>query len=314
MNSKNFSPVEVDRITVWILTDNYYDSLRPDSAVAKRYRVLPGGSIHAEHGLAYFIETAANGKTGACMFDFGLDPAGVMNNMELLGVDAGSADAFALSHGHLDHWTAAVEILARTRVKIAYKTPFYVGKEAFHHRYSLRPGTGEALDLGKLDKNSLEATGVEIREIADPTEIIPGGYLTGDIARTVPYETTSSNMLVRRGDKLEPDDFRGEQALFFNIKNKGLVILSGCAHAGIVNTIRHVQKISGIDTVHAVLGGFHLIHATQERIWSTISDIQAINPEYIVPAHCTGFEAVVAFSGAMPEAFILNTAGTQYSF
>ena len=113
---------------------------------------------------------------------------------------------------------------------------------------------------------------------------------------------------------MEPDDFRGEQALFFNLKGKGLVVLSGCAHAGIVNTVRHVQNISGIKKVHAILGGFHLINAEPERIWNTVADIQAIDPDIIVPTHCSGFEAVVAFSTSMPEAFTLNTAGTEYTF
>lgn len=305
---------EADRVTVWVLTDNYYDALRPDSRVARRYRVSPGRSIHAEHGLSYFIEASVEGKTGRCMFDFGLDAAGVINNMELLGLDVARADAFALSHGHLDHWTAAVEILAQDRAGFVSGTPFYVGKEAFLHRYSHNPGTGELQDIGQLDRAALEASGVTIVEIERPTEMISGAYLTGDIDRTTPYETTSPNLLVKRGENLLPDDFRGEQALFFNLRNRGLVVLSGCAHAGIVNTVRHVQRISGIETVHAILGGFHLVNAAEERIWSTISDIKDINPDVVVPAHCTGFEALSAFHNAMPDVFQLNTAATHYTF
>ena len=314
MNAHCCSITEAEEVTVWVLTDNYYDALRPDSVIAKRYRTSPGKSIHAEHGLAYFIKTKTKGATGACMFDFGMDPAGVTNNMELLGLDIGQADAFALSHGHLDHFTGSVEILKRSRTGIQSGTPFYVGKEAFLHRYSLRPGTGDTVDLGRLDKNDLEASGVAIREITHPMEMIPGGYMTGNIERSTSYEIPSSSLLVERGENLEPDAFEGEQALFFNVKGKGLVVLSGCAHAGIVNTVKHVRKISGVDKVHAILGGFHLINAAPETIWNTIADIQAINPDMVAPAHCTGFEAVVAFSSAMPDAFTLNTAGTRYTF
>ena len=92
---------EVDKLAVWVLTDNYYDALRPDNKITKRYRVVPGKSIHAEHGLSYYVETTIEGKTNACMFDYGLDPVGVMNNMSLLGVDVAKANAFTLSHGHL---------------------------------------------------------------------------------------------------------------------------------------------------------------------------------------------------------------------
>ncbi len=243
-----------------------------------------------------------------------MNPAGVLNNMELLNLEIGKIDAFALSHGHFDHWGGAVEILKTGSPKPQTATPFFVGTEAFLHRYSLRPGTGDITDLGQLDQTELESSGVAIREVVHSMEIIPGCCTTGHIERTTPYETPPSSLLVRRNDSLEPDDFGGEQALFFNVKDKGLVILSGCAHAGIVNTVRHIQNISGIRKVHAILGGFHLVNATAETIRNTIADIQEISPDIVAPMHCTGFEALVAFSGAMPDAFILNTAGTRYTF
>lgn len=128
------------------------------------------------------------------------------------------------------------------------------------------------------------------------------------------YEQVSAALLVRQGDAVVVDSFPGEQAMAFNLKGKGLVVVSGCAHRGIVNTVRHVQKMAGIEKVYAVVGGFHLVNAKPEVIERTIADMKAINPTYVVPAHCTGFEATVAFSKAMPEQFILNTAGTRYTF
>ena len=112
---------------------------------------------------------------------------------------------------------------------------------------------------------------------------------------------------------MEYDIFPGEQGIFFNVKGKGLVVLSGCAHAGIVNTVKHAQRVAGTDKIHAIMGGFHLINAEPEVIQKTVADIKAMKPDYIMPTHCTGFEAIVAFSREMPEAFILNTAGTQYT-
>jgi 7,8-dihydropterin-6-yl-methyl-4-(beta-D-ribofuranosyl)aminobenzene 5'-phosphate synthase len=120
--------------------------------------------------------------------------------------------------------------------------------------------------------------------------------------------------LIKRGENLEHDAFPGEQALFFKVKGKGLVVLSGCAHAGIVNTVRQAQKIAGANKIHAIMGGFHLINAKAEIIQSTVTDIKAMKPDMIVPVHCTGFEAIVAFSREMPGEFVLNTAGTQYTF
>jgi 7,8-dihydropterin-6-yl-methyl-4-(beta-D-ribofuranosyl)aminobenzene 5'-phosphate synthase len=305
---------EVDKLTIWVLADNYYDTNIAEGKNTKRYRVVPGKSIHAEHGLSFFAETVADGKTSACMFDYGLDAAGVMSNIALLGIDIGKAAAFGLSHGHYDHYFNAVSIIKQNQARIPAGTPFYVGEEAFAHRYSLRPGTTEAADLGQLQRSDLEALGLKVVEVKSSTQIIPGAFFTGNIQRTTPYEKVSPVALIKRGEKPEPDDFRGEQALFFNVKGKGLVVLSGCAHTGIVNTVRQAQKVSGTEKVHAIMGGFHLINAKPERIQSTVADIKAMKPDHIVPAHCTGFEAIVAFSKEMPDAFTLNTTGTKYTF
>jgi 7,8-dihydropterin-6-yl-methyl-4-(beta-D-ribofuranosyl)aminobenzene 5'-phosphate synthase len=305
---------EVDKLTIWVLTDNYYDTNRRDSKITKRYRVVPGKSIHAEHGLSYYVETVINGKASAGMFDYGLDPLGVMNNITLLGLDIGKTGAFSLSHGHYDHFTGAVSILKQNHSRIARGTPFYVGEEAFNHRYSLRPGRTEHDDIGQLNREEIEALGLKVVEVKNPTQIIPGAYFTGNIGRVTAYEKVAPTYLIKRSEKLERDDFPGEQALFFNVKGKGLVVLSGCAHVGIVNTVKHAQKVSGTDKMHAVMGGFHLINAKPEIIQNTVADIKAMKPDYIVPTHCTGFEAIVSFSREMPNEFILNTAGTKYTF
>jgi 7,8-dihydropterin-6-yl-methyl-4-(beta-D-ribofuranosyl)aminobenzene 5'-phosphate synthase len=305
---------EVDRLIIWVLTDNYYDALRPNVKNTKRYRSKPGKSIHAEHGIAFYIETMVAGKASHCMYDFGVDPVGVMNNIELLGIDIGKTNAFSLSHGHWDHFTSAVSLLKQKQSSIVRGIPFYVGEEAFARRYSLRPGAKEPTDLGQLQKADLDACGVKVIEVKKPLEIVPGAYFTGNIERVTAYEKVPKTLLIKRGEKLEHDTFPGEQALCFKLKGKGLVVISGCAHAGIVNTVKQAQKIAGTDKVHAIMGGFHLVNAKPERIQSTVADIKAMRPDLIVPAHCTGFEAVVAFSREMPGEFVLNTAGTKYTF
>ncbi len=305
---------EVDKLTLWVLTDNYYDSNRADIKNTKRYRSLPGKSMHAEHGVSFFAETTVGGKTSTCMFDYGLDPVGVMNNIALLGIDIGKVNAFSLSHGHYDHYTSAVSILKQNQARIAGGTPFYVGEEAFARRYSLRPGAPQPSDLGQLSKEDIEALGIKVVEVKTLTEIVPGAYFTGNIARVTPYEKVPTTFQIKRGEKIEHDTFPGEQAIFFKVKGKGLVVLSGCAHAGIVNTVKQAQKAANTEKIHAVMGGFHLINAKPEIIQSTVADIKAMKPDMIVPAHCTGFEAIVAFNKEMPNEFVMNTAGTQYTF
>lgn len=305
-------PVEVERLTITVITDNYYDALRPDTKAATRYRTTPGASIHAEHGLSYFIETETSGNRSAFMFDYGVDGSGVLNNMRILDIDFGRLDALALSHGHFDHWGGLTQILDQNVCFMQRNLPLYVGREAFAHRYTMRlPGV--LTDIGNLDRHRIEATEkVTIVEIDKPTEIAPGAYLSGSIERTTDYEHIPRHLLIERDGEIHHDQFEGELAIAFLVKEKGLVVLSGCAHTGIVNTIRHCQKLTGVDRLHAVIGGFHLIESSWDAIESTIADLKAMSPDYIAPTHCTGFEATYRFRQEMPKEFILNTAGTKY--
>ena len=304
---------EVDRLVITVIADNYYDTLRPSTRFAKRHYIHPGTSLHAEHGLSYYIETVANGNSHVFMFDYGLDLQGVTRNMEELKLDLAKVEALGLSHGHWDHWGNLIGILKNHRGQLRDAMPLYVGEEAFAHRFGKR--ADGLSDLEDLRKDEIEKLGfVKILEVRDPTPIVPGAYLTGNIERTTDYEKVSPAMLVKRGDKLEPDIFPGEQGLIFNVRGKGLVVVTSCAHAGVVNTTRQAQKVAGTEKVHAIIGGFHLTGAKPEVIQRTVADIKAIAPEHVIPMHCTGFETQLAFAKEMPDQLFLNTVGTQYTF
>jgi 7,8-dihydropterin-6-yl-methyl-4-(beta-D-ribofuranosyl)aminobenzene 5'-phosphate synthase len=304
-----------DSVNVTVITDNYCDTVRRDALIGKTFKTKPGQAIFAEHGLSCVIETVTEGAADIFMFDYGQSPQVLMNNIEVLGIDISNLRAFSLSHGHLDHWGGLVPFLTTYSGHIKAGTPLYVGEEAFAHRFFLRPSGDDLRDLGSLDREGIESLEkIDIINVKEPTVIIPGAWLTGSIERITTYEKAPPTLLVMREESIEEDDFRGELAVVCNLKQKGLVVISGCAHAGIINTVRHAQKMTGINKVHAVMGGFHLVNADTEIIRQTIADMQAIAPDYIIPMHCTGFEAVTAFREALPEQFILNTAGTRYSF
>ena len=310
---------EVEKLTITVITDNYYDCLRWSDRIAKRSTVIiPGLALHAEHGVIYYIETVLNGKTNTFMFDFGWDFQGVSRNLELLDIDLSKLDALGVSHGHLDHFGNLIMLLKSHKAKIKKGIPLYIGGETFSRRYVKLPPVYEGptaglSDLGQLNRDDLEGTKmVETIEIKEPTPIVPGAYLTGNIERVTDYEKGSPILLIDRGGKLENDLFPGEQSVVFNVKGKGLVVLSSCAHAGIVNTVKHAQKMTGIEKVHAVMGGFHLVGAPPKKIQKTVADIKAIGPDYIVPMHCSGWEAITLFEREMPKQFVLNMAGTRY--
>ncbi|MGD0974983.1 MAG: MBL fold metallo-hydrolase [Candidatus Korobacteraceae bacterium] len=305
---------EADKIVITVITDNLADANRLDYKIAKRpaYVTSPlDAAFHAEHGLSYHIETVVDGKTHACLYDFGTNPKGIVQNLDLLKIDLRQVEALGISHDHWDHEVALVEVLKAKREEFSKDIPLYVGEQFFVGTYSKRPAG--IIKANLLKREDIERLGfIKIVEIKGPTAIIPGAYLPGRVERVTDYEKLGPQFLAKKGDEYVQETFPGEQAVILNAKGKGLVVLSSCAHRGIVNTVRHAQKMTGIEKVHAVIGGCHLINAKPEVILKTVADIKAINPDYIVPTHCTGFEAISAFAREMPEQFILNTAGTRY--
>lgn len=309
---------KAEKITITIITDNYYDALRPDYKIAKRFTpplnaYISKTFLHAEHGLAYHVETVVNDESHNFLFDYGLDFQGVKRNVELLGIDFTKLEALGLSHDHMDHQGALVDLLKAKREEMRRGIPFYVGEQTFVGTYMRRPD-GSIVSLG-MKREEIESLGfVKIVEINDPTPIIPGAYFVGKIEQVTDYEKIPPVFLAKKGNDFVQETFIGEQAVILNVKGKGLVVLSGCAHRGIINTVRQGQKMTGIEKVHAVIGGFHLIGAKPELVQRTIADFKVIAPDYIVPTHCTGFEAITAFAREMPDQFIINTVGTKYIF
>lgn len=298
---------EAEKITITIIIDNYTETTRPSYKIANRYT---GGYLYAQHGLSYHIETVVDGRSHSLLFDFGPTFPGLIGNMDALKIDLDKLEALALSHGHRDHFGGLVEFLNSRREKIPKGIPFYVGEDAF-----AESGQGQRVAHRPPKKQDIEALGlVKILEIKDPTPIVSGAYLTGRIEKVTDYEKVDPGRWVKKGDNLEPETFIGEQSLVLNLKGKGLIVFTGCAHVGVVNTVKHAQKITGVTNVHAIMGGFHLTGAKEELIRRTVADVKAIAPHYIVPMHCTGFEATGVFAKEMPDQFILNTVGTRYVF
>jgi 7,8-dihydropterin-6-yl-methyl-4-(beta-D-ribofuranosyl)aminobenzene 5'-phosphate synthase len=306
---------ESEKIVITVITDNLADTTLPDNKIAKRLPRINSpldNAPHAEHGLSYLIETVINGEPHSCLFDFAADPQGVMKNMDLLKIDLKKIEALGLSHDHWDHQAAFLEILKAKKDDFRKGIPLYVGEQFFVGTFSRRPN-GSIMSLLALKREEVEGLGVvKIVEIREPAPIIPGAYLPGKVDQVTDYEKIPPSFVAKKGSEFVQETFPGEQAVVLNVKGKGLVVLSGCAHRGIVNTVKHAQKMTGIQKVHAVIGGFHLTGAKPELIQKTIADIKAIGPDYIVPTHCTGFAAIAAFAQAMPDQFILNSAGTRF--
>jgi len=301
-----------DRVEITVLVDNYADLLQPPMAdVDRRLTYSPERQLLAEHGLSCLVRIFAGKKEHAILLDTGLSCECLPWNLRQLGLSLAGIEALVLSHGHYDHTGSLGYAVAGAGRQV----PLIVHPDAFRPRRLNIPGQG-IFTLPVPDAVELKKAGADIKMRRKPSTLAAGHLLvTGEVERKTVFEKGMPNAAIERDGAWVTDPILDDQALVISVKGKGLVVLSGCAHAGIVNTVEYARKITGIDHVHAVLGGFHLSgKAFEQVIPPTIAALKEIGPDYLVPMHCTGWAAINRFMDAMPGTCILNTVGTTYVF
>jgi len=304
---------ELERVEVTILVDNYTDLLLQQSTnVVKRALVPPPQAFLAEHGFSCLIKTIDGSEEHVMLMDVGISGTCLLHNAQLLKIDLSKVEALILSHGHFDHCWGLREILPRVSKGI----PVVLHPDAFLPRRINFPALGIQVPLPPPVENMLKEAGIEIRKIREDSILASGRVLIlGEIDRITEFEKGMPGAEAEINGQWVKDPFPDDRGVALKVKNKGLVVIGGCSHAGIINTVKHAQKTSGTPKVHAVLGGFHLTGPMMEPvIGPTIGKIKEIGPEYVVPTHCTGWRAINQFAKEMPEQFILNTVGTTYIF
>jgi 7,8-dihydropterin-6-yl-methyl-4-(beta-D-ribofuranosyl)aminobenzene 5'-phosphate synthase len=321
-------PLEpVDELVLTMLMDNSYDGLMADLGPARRApmdrlptvtapqfeerRTYPG--LVAEHGFSALVTVRRGRTTHTLLFDTGISPDGLATNTERLGVDVGTIEAVVLSHGHLDH---AGGFAGLSRRRAGRSLPLTVHPLVWTHRRIALPGE-PAWELPTLNRSALEEEGFTVVERRQPSLLLDEAVLiTGEVDRTTDFEHGLPFHEARRDGSWEPDPLvLDEQALVVQVRDQGLVVLTGCGHAGAVNIARHALRLTGTDRLHAMLGGFHLTGAAFEPIIEpTVAAFAELAPEVLVPAHCTGWKAQHRFAAALPDAFVPNAVGTSYTF
>jgi len=311
---------EIDRLRLTSVVDNFVDNLLKDQGPAKRRPRQAKAwerCMCAEHGLAEVVESMSGGKVFPLLFDFGATPLVYLHNLELLlqdwNVDLKAIETLVLSHGHWDHYGGLTAFLDAKRDELAEAARLYAGDDAFLHR-TRKPPQGEPTDMGQLDEAYIAGKRVEIVKVKTPELLGGHALISGEIARRTSYETGSPLWRVERDGADATDNLDGEQALVYHLKGKGLVVLTACGHAGIVNTVMHARETTGVDNIHAIVGGFHLSAAPTERIAQTVEGLAGFDPDLIVPMHCTGIDTIQALEQRLPGRVIYNSAGTQYTF
>ena len=315
-------PVDSVEITTAMDTDTELTSPGSDSVgrralgalprVASRVRESPSWDVfRGEHGFSAIVTVHYDSSSSSLLFDAGLTPTGVIDNLDRLEVDPSGFEAIVLSHGHFDHTGGLVGIIDRLG---SVNLPVLIHPEFWNRRRIVIPGS-DPVELPSTSRPALEGAGFGIIEDRLPSFLFNDRVLiTGEVDRTTRYEPGMLGQQTLRDNAWVPEpETLDDQALVINVEGKGLVVMSGCGHAGIVNTTRYAQKLTGIDTIHAIVGGFHLgpraFHSIIDR---TVNDLLALAPDVVVPAHCTGFRAQVAFATHLPDAFLPNSVGTTF--
>lgn len=300
LGSKTLEPA--DRVEVTILVDNFIDyTLRSLGRINRPGDRKITGSLLAEHGLSLLLEITSKGEKSSFLLDTGSSKLAIGHNAEIMGINLKGLRGIFLSHNHSDHTTGLETVLA-----IRGSVPVFIHPYGFYTKWvKSRPN--------RLDKNRLADLGAIWRAEEGPQFMAPFLLTSGSIPRTTEFEEIIgiSDRKVETDSGMETEAFLDDGALILKIENKGLVIITGCAHSGIVNTIHYGSKLGGDESIYAVIGGFHLTQASPERLTKTIRALREEEIEYLVPLHCTGFEAMAAIWQAFPENFIIPSVGTR---
>ena len=309
---------ELDRVEILTLQDNYIDMTATDnSEMIHRAGARVNGeirkSVFAEHGFSAVIRTTVGERTRTMLFDFGFSEIGAAYNARALGFPMGEIEAIALSHGHSDHiggFRELVGMIGKPGIELV------VHPGVFKSNRYVKFGEGLKSPFPRFTREMAEEAGTRVSEAKEPRLMLGGDVLfLGEIRRRTDFEKGMPNAYYEKDGVETKDVIEDDTSLVMNLKGKGLIVLSGCAHSGIVNTVASAREAAGVDAVYAIMGGFHLNVSLQEPIvgW-TIDELRRIDPRYIIPTHCTGRKTIQQIEAVMPDRFLLNMAGTRLTF
>ena len=244
-------------------------------------------SFYAQHGISLLIDIYSNQVYKRILLDVSQEGKPILRNMDIMGIKPESIDAIFLTHCHYDHTKGLVEMLKA----IGKEIPVIGHPGIFRDNYVLDPFLK---NIGITEENGIKAikeAGGQLFLTKDTFEIMPGVFSTGEVENSTNFETRGISAYNLEDGHLKADNMIDDLSIVVNVKDKGLVIITGCSHAGIINIIKHARKITGIEKIAAVIGGFHLIEAADERIEKTVDALDRMDIDLVVPGHCTGLKA-----------------------
>lgn len=325
-----FKAPVVDSLSVRVVVDSVFDQFMPKATHPSvtiehvgRIRSNLNSTLAGEWGLSLHLESRNAGATSQYLLDFGYTPEILVRNLTLLGIEPERLNGLILSHGHRDHYGGLPGFIAQYRDRMRDDLQLFAGgRETFREKW-VGSRDEEPASWGALDRAALEAARVET-VCCDTAQALAGPFTTGNIARRS-FERVLPNTLVeptpvdhftedeRRG-RLVPDRHPDEHATCYVVRGRGLVVISSCSHCGVLNAVRTAMAVSGVDKLHAVVGGFHLGVAPPDYVDHTIAEMKALAPDVIIPMHCTGRTFIAKLRAEMPDRLIDWNTGSRFTF
>ena len=250
--------------------------------------------LEKEHGFSAWIEA----DDRRILFDTGQSGA-LQANAERLGIDLGTADSLVLSHGHYDHTGTLPEFLA-----VNNQARIYMVDTVKIDRWSNKPGTDpRSIGIPEKSRQALLALPPgRIHELDTPLYLMPGVGVTGPVPRNSALEDTGGPFYLDNASN-DHDFIEDDQSMWFETDD-GIIILLGCCHAGLVNTVDYIRRVSGKEKIRGIIGGMHLVNADDKRLNYTFDAMKEWKPEFLVPCHCTGEEQTVAMVGTIGDKIV----------
>ncbi len=324
-----FKPPVVDRLSVRVLVDSFYERFPRDAehpSVSIEYtRGIPGRqmtTLACEWGLSLNLESVKDSAKAQYLLDFGYTPEVLNRNLDLLGIDPARINGLILSHGHRDHYGGLAGFVGQHRTRMPSDLALYVGGEDVFLEKWLKVGKqNELISWGALDRIMLTAQNVA-PVCCERPHALEGAFTSGYIERQSFEEVTGGTMVEdydhyteeERSGRFVKDLHPGEHATCYIVQGHGLVVISSCGHAGIINTVKTAMAVANVDKLHAVMGGFHLGLAPPDYIEHTIAELEALNPDVVVPMHCSGAPFIEMMRQRMPDRLATSYVGSCFTF